>query len=92
MNYSLWNRKDTINGKEASYFLEQKPFKNYEGDIILIYADNGKVSQVECKDILANVYGIDKTLSLDKFMEKYETILNTPIEQEEINETIDESL
>ena len=91
MNYSLWNRKDTINGKEASYFLEQKPFKDYEGDIILIYSDNGRVSQVECKDILASVYGIDKTLSLDEFMAKYETILNTPIVQEEINETIDNS-
>ena len=81
MNYSLWNRKDTINGKEASYFLEQKPFKDYEGDIILIYADSGKVSQVECKDILASAYGIDKTLSLDEFMAQYETILNTPIEE-----------
>ena len=81
MNYSLWNRKDTINGKEASYFLEQKPFKDYEGDIILIYADSGKVSQVECKDILASVYRIDKTLSLDEFMAQYETILNTPIEE-----------
>ena len=81
MNYSLWNRKDTINGKEASYFLEQKPFKDYEGDIILIYDDSGKVSQVECKDILASVYGINKTLSLDEFMAQYETILNTPIEE-----------
>ena len=91
MNYSLWNRKDTINGKEAIYFLEQKPFKDYEGDIILIYSDSGKVSQIECKDILASVYGIDKTLSLDEFMTQYETILNTPIEQEEINETSDKS-
>ena len=81
MNYSLWNKIDTINGIEASYFLEQRPFKDYEGDIILIYADSGKVSQVECKDILANVYGIDKTLSLDEFMTQYETILNTPIEE-----------
>ena len=81
MNYSLWNRKDTINGKEASYFLEQRPFKDYESDIILIYDDSGKVSQVECKDILASVYGIDKTLSLDEFMAQYETILNTPIEE-----------
>ena len=86
MNYSLWNRKDTINGKEASYFLEQKPFKNYEGDIILIYADNGRVSQIECKDILANVYGIDKVLSLDEFMTKYFEKLTT-IETIEINET-----
>ena len=81
MNYSLWNRKDTINGIEARHFLEQNPFKDYEGDIILIYADNGKVSQIECKDILASVYGIDKTLSLDEFMAQYETILNTPIEE-----------
>lgn len=81
MNYSLWNRIDTINGIEASYFLEQKPFKDYEGDIILIYADNGKVSQIECKDILASVYGIDKTLSLDEFMTQYETILTTPIKE-----------
>lgn len=81
MNYSLWNRIDTINGIEASYFLEQKPFKDYEGDIILIYSDSGKVSQVECKDILASVYGIDKTLSLDEFMAQYETILTTPIKE-----------
>lgn len=81
MNYSLWNRTDTINGIEANYFLEQKPFKDYKGDIILIYSDNGKVSQVECKDILASVYGIDKTLSLDEFMTQYETILTTPVEE-----------
>ena len=85
MNYSLWNRKDTINGKEASYFLEQKPFKYYEGDIILMYADSGKVSQVECKDILASVYGIDKTLSLDEFMTQYFEKLTT-IETSKINE------
>ena len=91
MNYSLWNRKDTINEKEASYFLEQKPFKDYEGDIILIYGVDDKISQVECKDILSSVYGIDKTLSLDEFMTQYETILNTPIETSEINETSDKN-
>ena len=81
MNYSLWNRKDAINGIEARHFLEQKPFKDYKGDIILIYSEDDKISQVECKDILAKVYGIDKTLSLDEFMSQYETIANTPIEQ-----------
>ena len=90
MNYSLWNRKDTINGKEASYFLEQKPFKDYEGDIILVYSDSGKVSQIECKDILASVYCIDKTLSLDEFMTQYFAKL-TPIETSEIKETSDKS-
>ena len=90
MNYSLWNRKDTINGIEASYFLEQKPFKDYEGDIILIYGKDDKISQVECKDILASVYGIDKTLSLDEFMTQYFAKL-TQIETSEINETSDKS-
>ena len=71
MNYKLWNRIDTINGIEASYFLEQKPFKYYEGDIILIYSEDDKISQVECKDILAKIYGIDKSLSLDEFMTQY---------------------
>ena len=90
MNYKLWNRIDTINGIEASYFLEQKPFKDYEGDIILIYCEDDKISQVECKDILASVYGIDKTLSLDEFMTQYFKKL-TPIETSEINQTSDKN-
>lgn len=88
MNYKLWNRTDTINGIEASYFLDNKPFKDYKGDIILIYCEDDKISQVECKDILAKVYGIDKTLSLDEFMSQYFAKL-TPIETSKINETIE---
>ena len=86
MNYKLWNRTDNINGIEASYFLDKKPFKDYKGDIILIYGEYDKISQVECKDILAKVYSIDKTLSLDEFMTQYFEKLTT-IETIEINET-----
>lgn len=71
MNYKLWNRVEMINGVAPSHFLNQNPFKDYKGDIILIYTDNGKVSNVECKDILASVYEIDKTLPLDDFMSEY---------------------
>jgi hypothetical protein len=71
MNYKLWNRQEMINGVASSHFLNQQPFKDYKGDIILIYADNGKVSNVECKDILSNIYGIDKDLPLDEFMSEY---------------------
>lgn len=77
MKYKLWNREETINGVAPSHFLNQSPFKNYDGDIILIYADNGRVSNVECKDILANVYGIDKELPLDDFMSEYFAKLET---------------
>lgn len=69
--FTIWDRKSTINGVAASHFLNQSPFKGYDGDIILIYADNGRVTNVECKDILADVYGIDKALSMDSFMVQY---------------------
>lgn len=75
--YKLWDRQEYINGVEPQYFLNQPPFKNYEGDIILIYSNN-RVLNVECKDILAEIYEIDKNLSLDLFMAEY----FTKIEQE----------
>lgn len=84
MQYKLWDRKETINGKEASYFLEQLPFKNCTHDIILIYGDNGKVSQVECKEILAKLYNIDINLPIDEFMVQYKVALATlEVEMEE---------
>ena len=86
MNYKLWDRKETINGIEAGHFLNQLPFKNYSGDIILIYGESGKVSNVECKDILANHYNLDKTLDLDSFMTAYFEAINqeATIEEETI--------
>ena len=71
MYYKLWNRKDKINNLEPSRFLNYPPFKNYDGDIILIYNDKGIVTQVESKEVLAQVYDIDINLKLDKFMEEY---------------------
>ena len=71
MKYELWNKQDNINGVVASHFLSQEPFKSNKGDIILIYADNGKVSNVECKEILAKVYNIDVKLDIDSFMTAY---------------------
>lgn len=85
MQYKLWNRKDNINGVEPSHFLNQPTFKNYNGDIILIYGDNGRVTQVESKDVLAKIYGIDINLSLDEFMTQYFAIL------EEMNKQTEET-
>ena len=83
MNYKLWDRKEIINGVEASHFLNQPPFKNYSGDIILIYSESGKVTNVECKDILASIYNLDKTLDLDSFMTKYFEVINQEATVEE---------
>ena len=69
--YKVWNREDSINGVSASHFLEKQPFKNYTGDIILIYSPSGRVTNIECKDILASIYDIDQTLPIDTFMMLY---------------------
>lgn len=70
--YKIWNRTESINGVPASHFLGKAPFKGYTGDIILIYAENGTtVSNVECKDILAQLLGIDRNLPIDNFMSAY---------------------
>ena len=90
MNYKVWDKTSSINGFDPQHFLSKQPFKDYKGDIILIYGEDDKISQVECKDILASVYGIDKTLSLDEFMTQYFAKL-TQIETSEINETSDKS-
>lgn len=82
MTYALWNRIDKINGKDASHLLTKAPFKNYTGDIILIYADNGKVAQVESKEVLAKIYGIDVNLPLDTFMSRYAVVLDIMANQE----------
>lgn len=81
MKYELWNRKEAINGKEASYFLNQLPFKNCTHDIILIYGNNEKVSRIECKDILAKIYNIDVNLPIYKFMEEYQAKLEETEEE-----------
>ncbi len=85
MTYKLWDKKTPINGVEASYFLNKQPFKNYNGDIILIYAENGSVSNVESKEVLAFVYNIDINLPLDEFMVAYEEVLNAGTEENENN-------
>ena len=82
-SYKIWDRKERINGVEAKHFLNQEPFKSCDCDIILIYADNGKVSNVECKTILAEIYGIDATLHIHEFMSQYFEVLK---KQDEIIE------
>lgn len=89
MIYKLWDKKTPINGVEASYFLNKEPFKNYNGDIILIFAENGNVSNVESKEVLATIYNIDVNLPLEEFMKAYEEVLNT--ETEEMINSINEN-
>jgi hypothetical protein len=83
--YKVWDRVSPINGKEASYFLNSTPFKNCTHDIILISNDEGRVVQIECKEILAKAYGIDVNLDIDTFMTQYFAILEE-LEQQQAQE------
>lgn len=81
--YEIWDRRSPINGIGASYYLRKLPFSDYKGDIILIYNQEGnKVTNVECKDILADVYGINKKLSLEEFMENFFAAIDSLVNQD----------
>lgn len=80
--YILWDRVSPINNVEASYFLSKEPFKSETESIILIYGANERVSNVECKSILASVYGIDENLPLDEFMTTYFSKLEETVVEE----------
>lgn len=71
MKYKIWNRQDKIRGIAPELFLSFEPFKNYNGDIILILNDNNIIVSVENKKILSEVYNIDENLPLNDFMEEY---------------------
>ena len=81
-NYKVWDRQSTINGKEASYFLNQRPFRDCTHDIILIMNESGQVIQIECKNVLANHYNIDIELDIDSFMEQYFATLEEQANEE----------
>ena len=61
--WTVWNKKDKINGFSAEFVLERNSHLQNE-EIIFIKIINGRVIQIEGKSILANLYGIDPTLPL----------------------------
>ena len=83
--WSVWDQKSEINDFSVENFIARhKHLQNEE--IIFIKTMDGEVSQVEGKNTLASVYGIDKTLPNDEFIAEYERILVEPIEAEEVTD------
>ena len=74
--WTVWNKKDEINGFSAEFILDRNKHLANE-DVIYIKTVNGRVTQIEGKMILASVYGIDDTLLNDEFIAEYERIINT---------------
>jgi hypothetical protein len=73
--WTVWNKKDEINGFSADFILERNKHLANE-ETIFLKSINGRVTQIEGKMILASVYGIDDTLSNDEFIAEYERTIN----------------
>lgn len=84
--WTIWDKQTEINGFSAEWFLNRhKHLANEE--TVFIKTVNGRVTQVEGKSILANIYGIDPTLPDDEFIGEYERIINLPPEPEDTDTT-----
>lgn len=84
--WSVWDKTTDINGFPAEEFLARNKHLQNEATIY-IKTVNGRVTQVEGKNILASVYGIDATLGDEAFIAEYERVISEPIEDEATEET-----
>lgn len=83
--WSIWDKHTEINGFSAEWFLNRhKHLANEE--TIYLKTVNGRVTQVEGKNILASVYGIDPTLDDEAFIAAYEQAIAEPTEEEPTEE------
>lgn len=77
--WSTWDKQSEINGRSAEWVLNRHTFLQKE-TTIFIRTENGRVTNIEGKSILAELYGIDPTLPDDEFIAEYERIINLPPE------------
>jgi hypothetical protein len=81
--WTVWNKKDKINGFSAEWFLNRHKDLQTEETIFLKW-ENDRVIWVMAKSVLADHYGIDPTLPNDEFIAEYERIISEPITEEVI--------
>lgn len=82
--WEIWDKMTPINGMSAEQFLSDCDFLANEETIFIKYV-NGRAVQVEGKNILASVYGIDPTLDNDAFIAEYEKAI--AVEETETEES-----
>lgn len=83
----VWDKQTDINGFSVKEFIERhKHLQNEE--TIFIKTVNSRVTQVEGKNILAKVYGIDASLPNEDFIAEYERIISESIVYEEVTNMI----
>lgn len=72
--YSVWDRKTEINGVSATKILEANKHLQAE-EAIIIKTDDGVVTYMEGKSVLATALNIDHNLPNDEFIAEYESIM-----------------
>lgn len=80
--WDVWDKKTPINGMSAERYLARHANQAKEDTIFIKYV-NGRAVQVEGKNILASVYGIDPTLDNEAFIAAYEKAIE-PSEEEPV--------
>jgi hypothetical protein len=85
--WEIWDKQTDINGMSAERFLANNKHLANEETIFIKYV-NGRATQVEGKNVLASVYGIDPTLDNQAFIEEYERVITAVEEvvEEEVTE------
>lgn len=79
--WSIWDKKTDINGVPAERALTVNFNHLANEETIFIKTEDGQVSRIEGKSILANHYGIDPSLPDDEFIAAYEAIIAPPEEE-----------
>jgi hypothetical protein len=83
--WKVWDKATGINGVSAERYLANMKHLANEETIFIKYV-NGRAVQVEGKNILASVYGIDATLDNDAFIAEYEKAIAIEETAEEVTE------
>lgn len=79
--FEVWDKKSEINGFSATETLKRNQHLKNE-ETIFIKKENGRITQIEGKNILAKVYGIDVALDNADFIAEYERITDHATEAE----------
>ena len=74
MTWQLWDKHSSINGLSAEDFMAKNKHLVGETEILIRFSGN-QVVQVEGKQILSNIYGIDNSLEIDEFIQEYQNKL-----------------
>ena len=84
--WEKWDKQTDMNGYSSESWFESFPHLRGE-ETIYIKTANGKTVQIEGKNSLAEIYGIDPALPDEEFIAEYERVINLPPEPEDTDTT-----